>query len=526
MTNAAKEARAIDRGAAPEEATPSADGLHRGADLAAEPRSPARRDGPSPFEGYQPLPNTFDEVFDDAGRPHPALLDVVEPLEQIGPSEFRRLQRLASNSFLRGGVTFSVYATGDGDPDRIFPFDLIPRVVLRSEWDRIERGLIQRIAALNAFLGDVYGDQRILAENVVPRAMVESSGAWKPALRGVKPPSGVYIHIAGIDLVRGADGRFLVLEDNVRTPSGVSYVLENRQVMRRVLPEIAAGRVAPVEDYPTRLREAMAAVAPSGGGDPRAVVLTPGPLNSAYFEHSFLARRMGCELVRGSDLFVERDRVYARTTRGPSRVDVIYRRIDDDFLDPEAFRDDSVIGVPGLMRAYAAGNVALVNSVGNGVADDKGIYPYVPDMIRFYLSEEPILDQVPTYICDREDDRRYVLEHLEELVVKAVGEAGGYGMLVGPRASRKQIAIFRERIAADPRNYIAQPLVELSTVPTWTRDGVAPRRVDLRPYVVTGDGSWVLPGGLTRVALVKGSYVVNSSQGGGSKDTWVLEDGA
>ena len=489
------------------------------------PRDPAAPQSPgSAFLGYRPLPDTYDEFFDVEGRPHRALSDVITPFVHVGGDELRRLRRLAGHSFLRGGVTFSVYAAGDGDPDRIFPFDLIPRVILRSEWDRVERGLIQRIAALNAFLGDVYGEQRILAEGRVPRAMVESSQGFRPALRGLAPPKGVHIHIAGIDLVRDSDGRFLVLEDNVRTPSGVSYVLENRLVMRRVLPEIAAGRVAPVEDYPSRLREAMAAVAPVSGEEPRAVVLTPGPLNSAYFEHSFLARRMGCELVRGSDLFVERDVVYARTTRGPSRVDVVYRRIDDDFLDPEFFRDDSVIGVPGLMRAYAAGNVALVNAVGNGVADDKAIYPYVPDMIRFYLDEEPILDQVRTFICEREEDRRYVLDHLGDLVVKAVGEAGGYGMLVGPRSSRKQIETFRERIAADPRNYIAQPLVELSTVPTWTREGIAPRRVDLRPYVVTGDKSWVLPGGLTRVALVKGSYVVNSSQGGGSKDTWVLED--
>ncbi len=476
------------------------------------------------FDGYRPLPNTYDEFFAPDGAPHAAVASVIEWIERIGDRELRRLQRLASGNFLRGGVTFSVYTSGDGDPDRVFPFDLIPRVVARSEWDRVARGLEQRIQALNAFLGDVYGAGRILSEGIVPRAMVESSGAWKPEMRGIRPPGGVYIHVAGIDLVRDSAGRFLILEDNVRTPSGVSYVLENRAMIRRVLPEIAGGRVAPIEDYPVRLREAMTAVAPTEAGDATAVVLTPGPLNSAYFEHGFLARRMGCELVRGSDLFVERDRVYARTTRGPRRVHVIYRRIDDDFLDPECFRKDSVIGVPGLMRAYASGNVALVNAVGNGVADDKAIYPYVPDMIRFYLSEEPILDQVHTYICDREDDRRYVLDHLDQLVVKAVGEAGGYGMLVGPRASRKQISLFEERISADPRNYIAQPLVELSTVPTRTRGGVEPRRVDLRPYVVTGDRSWVMPGGLTRVALVKGSYVVNSSQGGGSKDTWVLED--
>jgi len=493
------------------------------ASLPAEPAHGAPAS--DPFAGYRPLPDTYDEAFDDHGVPRPALAAVMGSLERLGGRDLRRLQRLASQSFLRGGVTFSVYAAGETDPDRIFPFDLIPRVVTRAEWSHLERGLVQRIAALNAFLEDVYGEQRILDEGRVPRSMVQSSRGWRPALRGVRPPGGTYVHVAGIDLVRGSDGRFVVLEDNVRTPSGVSYVLENRQVMRRLLPELTAERVAPVEDYPTRLREAMAEVGPSESGDPHVVVLTPGPLNSAYFEHSFLARRMGCELVRGGDLFVERDRVYARTTRGPSRVDVIYRRIDDDFLDPETLRADSLIGVPGLMRAYAAGNVALVNAVGNGVADDKGIYPYVPEMIRFYLSEEPLLDQVPTYICEREDDRRYVLEHLHRLVVKAVGEAGGYGMLVGPRASRRQLALFRERIYADPRNYIAQPLVELSTVPTWTREGIAPRRVDLRPFVITAGRSWVLPGGLTRVARVKGSYVVNSSQGGGSKDTWVLEDG-
>ncbi len=494
----------------------------------AAPGAAPWRDAPlettDPFAAYQPPPDTYDEAFDRDGRPHPALSGVIDPLRRIDRTHYRRLQKLAGDAFLRGGVTFSVYAKGEGDLDRIFPFDLIPRVVARREWDRVEAGLVQRIAALNAFLEDVYGEQRILEEGVVPREMVESSRSWRPQMRGIRPPGGVYVHIAGTDLVRDGDGRFLVLEDNIRTPSGVSYVLENRMVMRRVLPDIGAGRVAPIEDYPARLREAMASVAPAGARDPSAVVLTPGPFNSAYFEHSFLARRMGCELVRGSDLFVERDRVYARTTQGPSRVDVIYRRIDDDFLDPETFRPESLLGVPGLIRAYAAGNVALVNAVGNGVADDKGIYPFVPDMIRFYLSEEPLLGQVPTWVCQREPDRRYVLDHLDELVIKAVGEAGGYGMLVGPRASRKQIAAFRERVAADPRNYIAQPLVQLSTCPTWTREGIAPRRVDLRPYVITGDRSWVLPGGLTRVALVKGSYVVNSSQGGGSKDTWVLEE--
>lgn len=489
-------------------------------EMAASAAVESRKD---PFDGYRPLPDTFDEVFDAGGQPRPAMANIVELLRGIGRREYRRLERLAADAFLRGGVTFSVYAENEGDPERIFPFDLIPRVVARSEWDVVEAGLVQRVTALNMFLDDIYGAQRILDEGVVPREMVESSRAWIPALRGVRPAGGVRIHIAGVDLIRGTDGRFLVLEDNIRTPSGVSYVLENRMVMRRVLPEIQKNRVAAVDDYPLRLREAMAAVSPAANADAGAVVLTPGPLNSAYFEHGFLARRMGCELVRGGDLFVEQDRVYARTTRGPSRVGVIYRRIDDDFLDPEAFRSDSLLGVPGLLRAYAAGEVALINAVGNGVADDKGVYPYVPDMIRFYLSQEPLLGQVPTYVCQRPTDLRYVLDHLGELVVKAVGEAGGYGMLVGPKSSRKQIAEFRDRVASDPRNYIAQPLVQLSTCPTWTPDGVAPRRVDLRPYVITGDRTWVLPGGLTRVALAQGSYVVNSSQGGGSKDTWILE---
>jgi uncharacterized circularly permuted ATP-grasp superfamily protein len=345
-------------------------------------------------------------------------------------------------------------------------------------------------------------------------------------MRGVRPPHGVYVHIAGIDLVRGVDGRFIVLEDNVRTPSGVSYVIENRAAMKKVYPTIFNdARVRPVEEYPLRLRDALASVAP-GEGQAHAVVLTPGPFNAAYFEHSFLARRMGCELVEGPDLFVDDDKVYAKTTRGPQRVDVIYKRIDDAFLDPEVFRKDSLLGVPGLVRAYAKGNVALANAIGNGVVDDKAVYCFVPDMIRFYLSEEPALGQVSTYVCAYEKDRAYVLEHLEELVVKAVDEAGGYGMLMGPQSTRKERAEFARRIHADPRKYIAQPRVEFSTCPTWTGKSVMPRRVDLRPYVVSGKNVWVLPGGLTRVALVAGSYVVNSSQGGGSKDTWVLEGGA
>ncbi len=476
------------------------------------------------FSDYRPLSGSFDEYFGTGHEPVAAVRSVVAELDAIGQEEFRRRQKLADATFLRSGITFSVYSDSGGT-ERIFPFDPIPRVVSGEEWSHVEAGLLQRIQALNAFLGDVYGDQRILDEGIVPRALVEGSAAFRPEMRGIRPPHGVYIHIGGIDLIRDAEGRFTVLEDNVRTPSGVSYVLENRMVLKKLFPRMfRQARVQGVEMYPTRLREAMAAVAPTSEV-PRGAVLTPGPFNSAYFEHSFLARNMGLELVQGSDLYVDDDRVYAQTTRGPERIDVLYRRIDDEFLDPEVFRKDSLLGVPGLVRAYAAGNVALVNAIGNGVADDKAIYPYVHDMIRFYLSEEPILAQVRTYLCDRAEDRAYVLDHLGELVVKAVNEAGGYGMLMGPSASRSERREFAQRIADRPRNYIAQPLVELSACPTWTGKGVAPRRVDLRPFVVTGATSWVLPGGLTRVALAEGSYVVNSSQGGGSKDTWVVGGG-
>jgi uncharacterized circularly permuted ATP-grasp superfamily protein len=489
------------------------------------PRLPPKRSDTALFDGYAPLEGAFDEFFGPRGRPHRPVAKVVERLGQLGRSDFRSRQKLADTTFMRSGVTFSVYTAG-GDTERIFPFDLIPRVVSAREWADVERGLEQRIRALNLFLTDVYGEQRILDEGVLPRDLVLGSRAFRREVQGIRPPGGVYVHIAGIDLIRDSAGRFTVLEDNVRTPSGVSYVLENREMMKKVFPYVFRDcAVAPIEMYPTKLREAMAEVAPGGAADgPHMVLLTPGPFNSAYFEHSFLARRIGCELVQGSDLFVEDDRVYAKTTHGPKPVDVIYRRVDDDFLDPKVFREDSMLGVPGLFAAYARGNVALVNAIGNGVADDKGIYPYVPDMVRFYLSEEPILPQVRTYICDRAEDRRYVTEHIDELVVKAVNEAGGYGMLVGPAATRRERAEFRERVERDGRNYIAQPLVELSGCPTWTRKGVEPRRVDLRPYVVTGKRSWVLPGGLTRVALRKGSYVVNSSQGGGSKDTWVVEE--
>jgi uncharacterized circularly permuted ATP-grasp superfamily protein len=476
------------------------------------------------FEGYVGLSNTYDEFFDERGERRRTAANVMRLLDSLGTDEFRLRQKLAEATFLRSGITFSVYEGNKGS-DRIFPFDMIPRIVPAKEWAEVDKGLRQRVHALNAFLADVYGKQRIFADRVVPKSMVLGSAGYLPAMQGVKPHGGVYVHIAGIDLIRGADGRFKVLEDNARVPSGVSYVLENRMVMKKVFPRVfERSKVMPVEVYPSRLRTALSQVAPTAKGKPHIVVLTPGAFNSAYFEHSFLARRMGCDLVEGRDLVVENDRVYAKTTQGLQRVDVIYRRLDDAFLDPRVFRKDSMLGVPGLVGAYAKGHVTIANAIGNGVCDDKAVYPFVPDIIRYYLGEEPLLDQVETFVCARKKERDYVLENIHKLVVKAVNEAGGYGMLVGPRSTKAEQREFRKRVTAKPRNYIAQPLVELSTCPTWTPRGVTPRRVDLRPYIITGKSSWVLPGGLTRVALKRGSYVVNSSQGGGSKDTWVLEE--
>jgi uncharacterized circularly permuted ATP-grasp superfamily protein len=451
---------------------------------------------------------------------------VVALLDQIPRPEFRKRRKIAEEALLRNGVTFAVYSDRKEGVERVLPFDLLPRIVTAEDWGRIEAGLQQRVQALNLFLDDIYqGKARILKEKVVPRELVEASTGFLPEVRGIRPPGGVRIQIAGVDLIRGDDGEFLVLEHNLRIPSGVSYVLENRAVMKRVFPRIfEQARVRPVDDYGLRLKDALASLAPRSDDAPRVVILTPGPFNSAYFEHSFLARRMGCELVQGEDLYVADDRVWVRTTRGAQRVDVIYRRIDDAFLDPEVFRKDSLLGVPGIMRAYAKGNVTLANSVGNGVADDKAVYPYVPAIIRFYLDEEPLLRQVETFICSRPKECAHVLDSLESLVVKTVDGAGGYGMLIGPQASKKERSAFAEKIRADPRRYIAQPRIELSTCPTWTGSRIEPRRVDLRPYVVTGKRTWVLPGGLTRVALRKGSYVVNSSQGGGSKDTWVMAE--
>jgi len=478
------------------------------------------------FDGYRPHPAAWDELFRGSGDPHAHCRALTGRLGQLKSTEFQARRQSADLVFINQGVTFSVYSDRRG-VEKIFPFDLLPRPVAAGEWARLEKGLLQRLQALNFFLDDVYHGQRIIREGVVPAELVLKSKGFRPEMVGFEPPGKQYIHVGGIDLVRDPQGQFLVLEDNCRTPSGVSYVLENRLVMKKVFPELFQEcRVRRVEDYPQRLRAALHSVAPRASADPPSIVLlTPGPFNSAYFEHSFLARHMGIELVAGEDLFVHDDRVYLKTTHGPQRVDVIYRRLDDDFLDPCVFRPDSLLGVPGLMRAYRAGSVTLANAVGTGVADDKAIYPFVEEMVRFYLAEEPLLRNVPTYICDRPDDRAHVLDNLPRLVVKAVNESGGYGMLMGPSASSALLAEFSAKIRDNPRNYIAQPIVTLSTCPTWTEDGLAPRHVDLRPYIVSGRTSWVLPGGLTRTALVKGSLVVNSSQGGGSKDTWVMENG-
>jgi uncharacterized circularly permuted ATP-grasp superfamily protein len=477
------------------------------------------------FQAYPSLAGTYDELFEN-DTPRGPFAQLARLLDAIGPEGFARAQALAEHALLQQGVTFSVYGDARGT-EKIFPFCLLPRPIAGSDWTKLERGLQQRLRALGAFLDDVYGEQKLLAQNPVLAELVHGAAGYRPALRGIAPPGGVRIHISGIDLIRDPAGAWRVLEDNLRTPSGVSYVVENRLISKRLFPRLFdAARVHRVDHYPTRLADTLRSVSPNGDGETNAVVLTPGPYNSAYFEHSFLARTMGLELVQAPDLYVDQDKVYCRTTRGPRRVHVIYRRTDEAFLDPDAFRPDSVLGVRGLMRAYAAGNVALANAPGNGVADDKAVYAFVPEMIKFYLGEEPTLDQVPTYVCLKEDDRAYVLEHLHELVVKAVDEAGGYGMLMGPQSTAEQRDEFRARIIAEPRKYIAQHRVELSSCPTWIGDKqcVEPRRVDLRPYILTSrTGPWVLPGGLTRVALVKGSYVVNSSQGGGSKDTWVLK---
>ena len=432
-------------------------------------------------------------------------------------------RREADLLFHRVGITFAVYGDEQG-AERLIPFDTIPRVLPRSEWDELSKGLKQRVEALNRFLHDIYHGQEILKAGKIPAAQVLKNPGYQKAMAGVDLPNQVYSNIAGIDLVRHSDGKYYVLEDNLRTPSGVSYMIENRKMMMRLFPEVFERQtVLPVEHYPSLLLETLRASAPPRVRDPVVAVLTPGQYNSAYFEHAFLAQQMGVELVEGADLFVRDNTVYMRTTSGRQRVDVLYRRLDDAFLDPQAFRKDSMLGVPGLFAAYRAGNVSLANAVGTGVADDKSTYPYVPEMIRFYLNEEPILSNVPTFQCSEAKSREHVLENLGKLVVKEVQGSGGYGMLVGPDASGAELARFRKRIKANPANYIAQPTLSLSTCPTFVKRGVAPRHVDLRPYVLSGREVKLVPGGLTRVALKEGSLVVNSSQGGGTKDTWVVE---
>ena len=474
-----------------------------------------------------PLNPCHNEMYerDAAGRERPRqhYQRFAEWLEQTPAEKIAQNRQAADLLFHRNGITFAVYGESAG-AERLIPFDIIPHVIPGEAWNRLADGLRQRVRALNRFLDDIYHGQEILRAGRVPRDQIEAHPQFRREMVGVKVPGGIYAHITGVDLVKDGDGQYYVLEDNLRTPSGVSYMLEDRRAMMRLFPELfAQQRIRPVDHYPDMLLDTLRGVAPDGADPPTIALLTPGPYNSAYFEHAFLAQQMGIELVEGVDLFVDQDTVFMRTTRGPQRVDVIYRRIEDDYLDPQVFRRDSMLGVPGLMKAYRAGRVTLANAVGTGVADDKSIYPYVPEMIDFYLGEKPILHNVPTYVLAREEDLAYTLAHLAELVVKEAQGSGGYGMLVGPTSTQAELAAFRERILADPGRFIAQPTLSLSVVPTFTPAGIAPRHVDLRPYVLSGREVQLVPGGLTRVALREGSLVVNSSQGGGVKDTWVVD---
>ena len=468
-------------------------------------------------------PRIYNEMYEADGAVRPHYQSYSDWLKDK-PLEFiLQKQREADTLFTRLGITFAVYGD-EGGVERSIPFDIIPRIIRMEAWKTVSDGACQRVRALNAFLKDIYHGQEIIKAGIIPEQQILGNKLYRPEMRGFNVPGDVYVHVAGIDIVKTDQDKFYVLEDNLRTPSGVSYMLENRKMMMRLFPELFSRMpIAPVDHYTDVLLDNLRAVAPAGVSNPTVVVLTPGSYNSAYFEHAFIAQQMGVELVEGQDLLVTNNTVYMRTTRGPRRVDVIYRRVDDDFLDPLAFRPDSIVGVPGLFAAYRAGRVTLANAIGTGVADDKSTYIYVPEMIRFYLGEEPIIANVPTYRLDRADDLKYVLDHLPELVVKEVQGSGGYGMLVGPASSAQQIADFRERILHNPANYIAQPTLALSTCPTFCDAGIAPRHVDLRPYVLSGKAVTLVPGGLTRVALREGSLVVNSSQGGGTKDTWILE---
>ena len=466
----------------------------------------------------------FDEMLEAGGAPRAAAAQLAAYMSELGLAHLQERQVAAERAIVEMGITFTVYSEGE-NIDRAWPFDLIPRILPAAEWDRTSAGLQQRLRALNCFIADVYGERRMVRDGRFPAEVLATSTNYIAACQGARPRHDVWANICGSDLVRGADGTLYVLEDNLRVPSGVSYMLENRAVTKQVFPEIFARQtIRPVDDYPSELFDMLASLSPRPGDDPEVVVLTPGIYNSAYFEHAYLAQRMGAELLEGCDLVVrDDDCVYMRSVEGLTRVDVIYSRVNAEFLDPEALRPDSLLGVRGLIRAWRAGNVAIANAPGTGVADDKVVYAYVPEMIRYYLGEEPLIPNVPTYLCSEPDTLKYVLEHLPELVVKPANESGGYGMIVGPHATKEEHAQFRDKLRANPRNYIAQPVVQLSTVPTLVEDAVEPRHVDLRPFILQGREFYVTPGGLTRVALRRGSLVVNSSQGGGSKDTWVVE---
>jgi uncharacterized circularly permuted ATP-grasp superfamily protein len=482
-----------------------------------------RQTFPPPFSQYL-IGGAFDEMFDDAGVPRTAYAALYDRLLELSADELQRRQVGADMMFLNQGITFTVYGHDDGT-EKIFPYDLLPRIITSAEWSTIERGLTQRITALNLFLKDIYHDGHILNDRVVPRELVTTCRHYRREMRNLRVPRDIYVSVVGTDLVRGEDGRFLVLEDNLRVPSGVSYMLANRAVMKRVFPMMFDRyNVRPIDHYGQALLTTLRTLAPSHRPDPTIVLLSPGVFNSAYFEHTFLARQMGIELVEGRDLLVHDSIVYMRTTAGLRRVDVIYRRLDDDFLDPLAFRPDSILGVPGLLNAYRSGNVALANAIGTGIADDKALYAFVPQIIRYYLDEDAILPNVETFLLNIPQHRAHVLDHLDQLVVKAVGESGGYGMLIGPHSTSAEREEFRQRILEDPRNYIAQPTLALSRAPCFVDGHVEARHVDLRPYILCGEQITIVPGGLTRVALRRGSLVVNSSQGGGSKDTWVLAE--
>lgn len=475
------------------------------------------------FHGYQ-TDHFYDELITSEGFARPEAAHLVEHINALAPNELRHRQKAAERALHQQGITFSVYGDKKGT-EKIFPFDILPRIISAQEWVKLEQGMKQRIKALNLFIHDIYNDQKILKENIIPKELVLSSECYLKECQGIKPPKDIWIHITGTDLVRDGTGEFFVLEDNLRCPSGISYVLQNRSILKRTLPKaFAAMKTRPVSDYGDHLYDTLKFLAPENVQSPNVIVLTPGIYNSAYFEHSFLAQQMGVPLAQGSDLTIIDDHVMLRTTKGFEQVDVIYRRIDDAYIDPKVFNKDSLLGVPGIMDCYRKGNVALANAPGTGIADDKAVYAYVPQIIKYYLGEEPIIQNVPTFICDNEKDRQHVLANLDKLVVKAVNLSGGYGMLIGPVSTPQEQAIFAKKIKANPRDYIAQPTLALSRTPTIIGDHIEGRHVDFRPYILYGKSIFVLPGGLTRVALTKGSLVVNSSQGGGSKDTWVLGD--